>query len=400
MAKCPLCGQPLPKSITGRELHVRMKHLAAPILAQEKLRLKQELAGEYQQRLRQREDVLRRRASQGARAEVRREVASLRAEAAAAQRRLEDARRSHEADLRRIRKKAQQDARQDMKRELSRMEKEAGRRERQASKSAAREFQARVQAAEAKRERERARHERETARLQRQVEGLSRRLERTQSEQLGEEAEVDLFARLRTAFPGDQIERIGKGVKGADILHRIMVGPKEMGRIVYESKNVSTWQNAFLSKGKQYQRHYNTPYVMVATRVMPRKQKGLCVVSGIPVVEPRMAVPLAAIIREAVLEIGQMRLSSQGRGLKAQRLFDYIIGDEFGARFRGIAEAIAELRDQQEKERDWHEGAWKKRTDLHGTIETCRREVAATVKAITSSSRGARSRLRIVSAIA
>jgi hypothetical protein len=377
-----------------------MKHLAAPILAQEKRRLKQELDGEYQQRLRQREDILRKQASQSARAEVRRETASLRAEAAAAQRRLEDARRSHEADLRRIRKEAQQDAGQDMEREISRMEKEAERRERHAVKSAAREFEARVQAAEAKRERERAHHEIDISRLQHKVEDLSRRLEKTQSEQLGEEAEVDLFAKLRAAFPEDQIERIGKGIKGADILHRIKVGPKEVGCIVYESKNVSTWQSAFISKGKQYQRQYNTPYIVIATRTLPRRQKGLCVVSGIPVVEPMMAVPLAEIIREAVVEIGQMRLSSQGRGAKAQRLFEYILSDEFRGRFRGIAEAVTELRDQQEKERDWHEGAWEKRTDLHDRIETCRREVAAKLKTITSAEERARHGLRVVSATA
>jgi hypothetical protein len=377
-----------------------MKHLAAPILAQEKRRLKLVLDGEYQQRLRQREDILRRKASQSARAEVRREVASLRAEAAAAQRRLEDASRSHEADLRRIRKEAQQNSRQDREREISRMEKEAERREQQAARSATRKFEARVQAAEAKREKERARYEIETSRLQRQVEDLSRRLEKTQSEQLGEEAEVDLFAKLRAAFPQDRIERVGKGRKGADLLHRIMVGSKEAGRIVYESKNVSTWQNAFISKAKQYQRQYNTPYIVVATRALPRRQKGLCVVGGIPVVEPHMAVPLAVIVREAVVEIGQMRLSSQCRGLKAQRLFEYIIGDEFRARFRGIAEAVTELRDQQDRERDWHEGAWDKRTDLHDRIETCRREVAAKVKTITSTSPAARPRLRVVSAIA
>jgi hypothetical protein len=116
---------------------------------------------------------------------------------------------------------------------------------------------------QAERERDKIRHEAESANLQGKLEDLSRKLEKQSGEQLGAEAELDLFTELRHAFPSDKIERIGRGVKGADIVHQIMDGTKVAGRIVYESKNTSTWQNGYIAQAKKYQSQYETPHVMV-----------------------------------------------------------------------------------------------------------------------------------------
>ena len=59
---------------------------------------------------------------------------------------------------------------------------------------------------------------------------------------------------LKQAFLGDRIERISRGVKGADIIHSIMDGARLCGTIIYESKNVSTWNNAFVSQAKNIRR--------------------------------------------------------------------------------------------------------------------------------------------------
>jgi len=54
----------------------------------------------------------------------------------------------------------------------------------------------------------------------------------------------------------------------------------------------------FIAQAKKYQTQYETPHVLIVTRVFPSKRKGLCVVRDIPVVERRTAVALATIIRE------------------------------------------------------------------------------------------------------
>jgi hypothetical protein len=170
--------------------------------------------------------------------------------------------------------------------------------------------------------------------LQGQLDNLSRKLEKQSGEQLGAEAELDLFTELKHAFPGDRIERIGRGVKGADIVHQVMDGTKVAGRIIYESKNTSDWTKSFIAQAKKYQTQYETPHVLIVSRVFPSKEKGLCVVKDIPVVERRTAVALATVIREGVIEIAKLKLSGKFHDEKSQELFEYIVGDKFCTRFR------------------------------------------------------------------
>src|SRR5208337_3572729 len=124
------------------------------------------------------------------------------------------------------------------------------------------------------------------------------------------------------------------------------------------------------------------PHVMVVTRVFPSKHKGLCTVRDIPVVERRMAVALAMVIREGVIEIAKLRLGGKFRDEKSQELFEYIVGAKFCTRFREIAEGVASLREQQQKERTWHENAWQVEAKIHEQIENRYREVDAQIRAI------------------
>jgi hypothetical protein len=164
-----------------------------------------------------------------------------------------------------------------------------------------------------------------------------------------------------------------------------MDGPKLAGRIVYESKDTVGWQKAFIAKARQYKTQYGTQYVMIVTRAFPRKGrgKGLWVEKDVPIVEPRMAIALARIIREGVIEIGKLQISGTGRERKEQRLLAYILSDEFNTWFRRVADAVEELRDQQEKERDWHEKGWRKESDYHDQITEGHRKIRAQLKAIT-----------------
>jgi hypothetical protein len=232
------------------------------------------------------------------------------------------------------------------------------------------------------RERDRRRYEAESARLQGKLDDLSRKLEKQSGEQHGSEAELDLFTNLRQAFPRDHIQRITRGVKGADILHEIIEGTKVVGRLVYESKNTTTWQQGFIAQAKKYQTQYETPNVIVVSRVFPAKQKGFCIVKGIPVVATQIAIPLATVVREGVVEIAKLRLSSTHSNEKSVELYEYIVGDKFCTRFREMADCIESLRDFQQKERTWHENVWHTESTIHDRIASRHREVDAHIRTI------------------
>jgi len=152
---------------------------------------------------------------------------------------------------------------------------------------------------------------------------------------------------------------------------------------LYESKNVSTWQTKFLTQAKKYQTQYDTPHILIVTRAFPRKKKGLCIIKNVPIVEARMAVALATVIRDGLVEIGRLRLTEAARETKAQELFDYLVSDKFRTRFGEVAESVASLREHQQKERDWHENTWETESKLHDRIDARRREIDVQLRAIT-----------------
>ncbi|MBI3469110.1 MAG: DUF2130 domain-containing protein [Planctomycetes bacterium] len=237
------------------------------------------------------------------------------------------------------------------------------------------------------RERERKIHARDAERLQRRVEELQRQLEKRTSEQRGDDSEVDLWSELKARFPEDRVERVGRGVKGGDVLHYVREGSKELGCIVYESKNVTRWQKKFIAQAKRCRNEHGTAHVVIVTQAFPRKgERGLCIEGGIPVVEPRMAVHLAGIIRNGIIEIAQTRLSHEEREDKAQQLFDYVLSDSFVTRFRDIAEAVESLREEQKREEKWHRELWARESDWHDQIETHHRQIEGGIRKITRGS--------------
>src|SRR5260370_7974788 len=97
-----------------------------------------------------------------------------------------------------------------------------------------------------------------------------------------------------------------------------------------------------------------------------------------------MAVALATVIRDGLVEIGRLRLTGAARETKAQELFDYIVSDKFRTRFGEVAESVASLREHQQKERDWHENTWETESKRHDRIDSRPREIDVHFRAITT----------------
>jgi hypothetical protein len=352
MAKCPVCRQTLPRAVDPDELASRLQQVTALARTQEKKSLEEE----FRRRLPRLLADERARAKHSAEREVKRDLWEARNRAAKA-----------EAEIQRARREATKHAERTIQ---------------MAVKIASEQSQADIEKVEAARAKDHARFEADRARLQSQLDQLSRKLDKQTADQLGKEAEVDLLSELMKAFPGDAIEPVRRGKKGADIVHTIIVDAKRVGRIVYESKNVSNWQNNFITQAKKYQSQYDTPNVIVVSRSFPQRKKGLCIVKNIPVVDPRMAVCLASILRDGICELDHARATKVGRGDKAHQLHDYILSNKFVTRFREIAESIGALRDNQEKAKDWHQNAWDEEASLYDKIDFRRREVDSQIRTI------------------
>ncbi len=377
--RCPLCGQVLPEQVSLQELHLQLEGMADKKLKTALSSERKKIEEQFEVRLTAEKELARQQAERMASREVSQlqEQLKLTKDKAAddARKLASDFDRRLSVEREQARKSAEKVARQEVE---ARLKREVA----AAVRSVTQENEERVNKIEGNLAKERIRHEADRAKLLTQMESLSRKLENRTGQELGEEGELDLFQALRQTFAADHIHRIGKGVKGGDILHEVIEGSKVAGRIVYESKNVATWQNGFVAQAKKYQTQYETPYAVIVSRVFPKKEKDLCICGGIPVVSPRMAVSLATILREAVVEISKLRQAGASPDETALKLFEYVISDRFATRFREMAENVDALKDEQRKERDWHERNWERRSGLHERIETRHREIRAQVDTI------------------
>jgi hypothetical protein len=77
---------------------------------------------------------------------------------------------------------------------------------------------------------------------------MQRKLEGKSANELGEGSEIDLFEALRSAFDGDRIQRVPKGVNGADVIHEVVHNGRVCGKIIYDAKNRDGWQNGYCTK--------------------------------------------------------------------------------------------------------------------------------------------------------
>lgn len=392
--RCVVCGQPLPAGVTEAEMHRRVDKLGAEAAEAAASNVRRELERRFRTQLAEQAAAIRKRAVVEAQASSRRSLTSL-------QRRLEAAKSASQRSVEKARREAGVSSRHQLASLQRQLDAAQGatqgavkKAEKEAARVAARMSRKEFDLLKERAAKERAQHTAETGRLKSKLDELSLKLDRQTSEQMGEMTEADALAALRRSFPHDDIQRIERGMRGADILHKVIVDGAEVGRLVYECKNATSWQNEWLTKARRYRTEYQTPWVVIASRCFPRREKWFVVERGVPVIELRLIVRLAEVIRSAVVEIGLLRLTSVGRQAKAEQIFDYVLGDHFVSRFKGIAEAVVALRTQQDRERQWHAEAWAKEARLYDEVDGGRREIAAQLRAIAEAP--AKAGLRVV----
>ena len=206
---------------------------------------------------------------------------------------------------------------------------------------------------------ERANHFDEKQKLTGKLEALTRQLENKTADELGEGAEVNLFEVLKREFEGDRIDRIRKGVSGADIIHTVIHNGQECGKIIYDCKNSMAWRDDYVSKLAQDQTAAKADHAMLCTFKLPANARQVDVRHGVVIANPARALALVQMIRRHIVQVHTLRLSKSERAQKMAALYDFITSERCGhllARIESHAEALLEL---QEKEMKAHQAHWK-----------------------------------------
>lgn len=200
--------------------------------------------------------------------------------------------------------------------------------------------------------------------MQATIEELKRKAEQGSQQLQGEVQELEIESLLRAKFPYDTVEPVPKGEFGGDTIQRV-VSPAGVvaGTILWESKRTKNWSNGWLPKLRDDQRTANAEISVLVSHALPEGVETFDIIDGVWVTHPRVVVPVATILRNALLQVSTARLISEGQQTKAEMVYEYLTGPRFRQRVEAIVEAFSSMKEDLDKERKTILKQWAKRSE-------------------------------------
>lgn len=209
-----------------------------------------------------------------------------------------------------------------------------------------------------------AEKEQTIAAMQKQIEDLKRRAEQGSQQLQGEILELALEALLTTRFPRDLVEPVPKGEHGGDVLHRVC-GPtgQACGTILWESKRTKNWSDTWLAKLREDQRAAKAEIAIIVSQALPKAIESFELLDGVWVAHPRVAVPVAVMLRQGLIDVAAARSAGEGQQSKMEMMYQYLTGPRFRQRVQAIVEAFSSMQDDLDRERKVITKQWAKREE-------------------------------------
>jgi len=191
---------------------------------------------------------------------------------------------------------------------------------------------------------------------------LARKLEQGSQQTQGEVLELELEEILKTEFPQDEIIPVPKGVKGADVIHKIIDRSGRLcGQIVWESKKTKAWSEGWIQKLKDDQRLIKADVAVNVSIILPDSVKGFALRDGVFVCDMKLAINLASLLRYDLLRVAEANRALTGKEEKKDVVYAYVNSTEFKQRIQAIAEAFIEMKNDIDKEKRSYQAIWAKR---------------------------------------
>jgi hypothetical protein len=207
-----------------------------------------------------------------------------------------------------------------------------------------------------------AEKERQLGDMRRQIEDLKRKADQGSQQLQGEAGEGELEAILRQAFPADDINGIGQGVRGADV-HQVVIDPRGLkrGAILWECKNARNWSDGWITKLKADQRSLRAEVAVLVTASLPKDCRRFTMIDGVLVTDFACAGALAGVLRANLIELAQARHAAVQKNGTLELLYRYLSGVEFRQRVEAVVDAFTQMRADLDQERRAAERAWARR---------------------------------------
>lgn len=195
-----------------------------------------------------------------------------------------------------------------------------------------------------------------------QIEELKRKAEQGSQQMQGEVLELELEEILKTNFPLDNIEPVGKGKKGADILQKVHnQSGQYCGTIIWESKRTKGWSDGWIEKLKDDQREAKAEIAVLVTTALPKEINNFGHMNGVWITNFPLAVCLAVALRINLIQVSNAKMAAVGKYEKMEVLYSYLSGPEFSQKVEAIVGAFAYMKNDLDQEKRAMNKIWSKR---------------------------------------
>jgi hypothetical protein len=205
--------------------------------------------------------------------------------------------------------------------------------------------------------------------LQSELADMQRKLEGKTANELGEGSEIDLYDELRTAFEGDRIRRVAKGVNGADVIHEVIHNGRLCGKIIYDSKNRDSWQNGFATKLHADKLAEKADHAVLSSNKFPKGAQQLHLQDGVIVASPARILALAELLRRQILQTHQLRISGEAREQKSEALYAFITSERCKQLLDSIEAQAGRMLEIDAAEEKAHRLTWERRAKLIQSVK-------------------------------
>jgi hypothetical protein len=218
--------------------------------------------------------------------------------------------------------------------------------------------------------------------LQTELQDMQRKLEGKSAHELGEGSEIDLYQELRAAFEFDRIQRVPKGVNGADVIQEVVHNGKVCGKIIFDAKNRDAWQNAFASKLRADKLAQGADHAILSSNKFPRDKSQIHCQDGVIVANPMRVVAIVEILRDQLVRMHELRVSNEARGSKTVELYAFITSEQFRQLVEQVEAQAGKMLDLDAKEQEAHRRVWDQRNKLIRAVQKAKSDLSFEVDRI------------------
>ena len=199
----------------------------------------------------------------------------------------------------------------------------------------------------------------------------------------GEVLELGLEEMLKKRFPHDEVEPVGKGISGADIIQKVVAQNGEIaGIIAWESKQTKAWVDEWVTKLKDDGHRVKANLLVLVSNVLPKEIDRFGQYKGIWVTDYSSAIGMASALRNNLLSVYSVALANENSQDKAVILYKHLTSQAFINRVQSISETYIGMITALQKEKTAMENIWAMREKQIERISTNTRQLFNEIGAI------------------